>query len=100
MRVKELTVDFDARSCWLNEKRLHLSEKEFLILKILFENIGKVVDRETLLREVWGYTNLNLETRTVDVTIGKLRQKIEQNPSSPSIIKTKRGRGYIIEEAV
>ncbi len=100
MRVKDLTIDFEARSCWLNEKRLHLSEKEFLILKILFENIGKVVDRETLLREVWGYKNFGLETRTVDVTIGKLRQKIERDPSSPEIIKTKRGRGYIIEDTV
>jgi len=100
VRIKELTIDFDGRSCWLNEKRLHLSEKEFRILEILVENIGKVVDRETLLREVWGYTNLALETRTVDVTIGKLRQKIEQNPASPRIIKTKRGKGYIIEDAI
>lgn len=100
VRVKALTVDFDARSCWLNEKRLHLSEKEFMILKILCENIGKVVDRETLLREVWGYKNVGLETRTVDVTIGKLRQKIEENPSQPEIIKTKRGKGYIIEDTI
>lgn len=100
VRIKELTLDFDARSCWLSEERLHLSEKEFLILKILVENIGKVVDRETLLREVWGYTNLALETRTVDVTIGKLRQKIEETPANPKIIKTKRGKGYIIEDAV
>ncbi|MDJ0841951.1 MAG: response regulator transcription factor [Acidobacteriota bacterium] len=97
LRFKNLTIDFDARSCWRDENRIHLSEKEFLILKILFENIGKVVDRETLLREVWGYTNLGLETRTVDVTIGKLRQKIEETPSNPTLIKTKRGKGYIIE---
>jgi two-component system response regulator VicR len=100
MRVKDLTIDFEARSCWLNEKRLHLSEKEFLILQILFKNIGKVVDRETLLHEVWGYKNFSLETRTIDVTIGKLRQKIEKDPSCPEIIKTKRGRGYIIEDVV
>ena len=100
MRIKDLTIDFEARSCWINEKRLHLSEKEFLILKILCKNIGKVVDRETLLREVWGYKNVGLETRTVDVTIGKLRQKIETNASSPEIIKTKRGRGYIIEDNI
>lgn len=100
VRFRDLTIDFDARSCWLKESRLHLSEKEFLILKILFENMGKVVDRETLLREVWGYKNLGLETRTVDVTIGKLRQKIEDTPSNPEIIKTKRGKGYIIENTV
>ena len=95
--VHQLTVDFAARSCWLSGEVLHLSEKEFLILKILLENIGRVVDRETLLREVWGYQNIDLETRTVDVTIGKLRQKIENDPVSPQIIKTKRGKGYIIE---
>ena len=100
MRIKDLTIDFEARSCWLREERLHLSEKEFLILKILFENVGSVVDRETLLKEVWGYKNLGLETRTVDVTIGKLRQKIEDDASSPNIVKTKRGKGYIIEDAV
>lgn len=100
VRIKNLTIDFDARSCWQNENRLHLSEKEFLILKILFEHLGKVVDRETLLREVWGYKNIGLETRTVDVTIGKLRQKIEADASNPEIVKTKRGRGYIIEDSI
>ncbi len=95
--IKQLTVDFAARSCWLSGEPLHLSEKEFLILKILLENIGRVVDRETLLREVWGYHNIDLETRTVDVTIGKLRQKIENDPVMPQVIKTKRGKGYMIE---
>jgi DNA-binding response OmpR family regulator len=100
MRIKNLTIDFEARSCWSNEKRLHLSEKEFLILKFLIENMGKVVDRETLLREVWGYKDLQLETRTVDVTIGKMRQKIETNPSRPEIVLTRHGKGYIIEKGV
>lgn len=98
VRIKDLTIDFDARSCWLKDQRQHLSEKEFLILKILVENLGKVIDRETLLREVWGYATIALETRTVDVTIGKLRQKIEEDPANPMIIKTKRGKGYIIED--
>ncbi|MCB1053264.1 MAG: response regulator transcription factor [Acidobacteria bacterium] len=96
-KIKFLTVDFDARACWLHDEPLHLSEKEFSILKILVENLGKVVSRYTLLKEVWGYTNLDLETRTVDVTIGKLRQKIEKDVTNPEIIKTKRGSGSIIE---
>ncbi len=100
MWVKDLTIDFDARSCWLQDVRIHLSEKEFLILKILIENNGRVVDRETLLREVWGYKSFGLETRTVDVTVGKLRQKIEKDPTDPMIVKTKRGKGYIIEDAI
>lgn len=96
-RIKDTLLDFDARTCWVRGQSIHLSEKEFQIIQILLEHVGSVVDRETLLREVWGYRNLDLETRTVDVTIGKLRQKIEVDPSNPEIIKTKRGRGYIIE---
>lgn len=95
--IKNLTVDFEARACWLAGEPVHLSEKEFSILRILLENLGKVVSRITLLKEVWGYTSMDLETRTVDVTIGKLRQKIEADANEPEIIKTKRGSGYIIE---
>lgn len=97
-RLGNLTLDFDARSCWRDGDRIHLSEKEFLIMNVLLDRQGKVVDRETLLSEVWGYQNVALETRTVDVTIGKLRQKIEADASRPEIIRTKRGKGYIIED--
>lgn len=97
VRLRNLTIDFDSRTCWLDGETVHLSEKEFQILKILVQNVGKVVGREVLLREVWGYKILDLETRTVDVTIGKLRQKIERDPAQPELIKTKRGRGYLIE---
>jgi len=98
LELGNLTLDFDARSCWRDGERIHLSEKEFLILNVLLQNRGKVVDREHLLSEVWGYQNVALETRTVDVTIGKLRQKIEPDAARPEIIRTKRGKGYIIEE--
>lgn len=97
-KLGNITLDFDARSCWRDGNRIHLSEKEFLIMNVLLERQGKVVDRETLLSEVWGYQNVALETRTVDVTIGKLRQKIEADASRPEIIRTKRGKGYIIED--
>ena len=100
IRIKEMAIDFDGRSCWLNDERIHLSEKEFQILRVLVDHIGKVVDREFLLKEVWGYTQFAFETRTVDVTIGKLRQKIEVDPAEPQIIKTKRGKGYIIEDTL
>lgn len=98
--IKGLTVDFQSRSCWAQGEKIHLSEKEFQILNVLFKNLGQVVDRETLLKKVWGYKNLDLETRTVDVTIGKLRQKIEIDINDPKIIKTKRGKGYMIEGAI
>ena len=96
IRVGNLTIDFEARSCKLNDQPKHLSEKEFLILKFLIDNVGKVVDREELLREVWGYKDIRMETRTVDVTIGKMRQKIEQD-NQPKIVQTRHGKGYIIE---
>ncbi len=95
--IKNLTIDFEARSCWSDEKRIHLSEKEYLILQFLINHKGKVVERDTLLREVWKYKDSDLGTRTVDVTIGKLRQKIELDPAHPKVIQTRHGRGYIIE---
>ncbi len=98
VKLKNLTIDFEARACWSNEKRVFLSEKEFLILKFLLDNVGKVVQRDTLLREVWHYSDDMTETRTVDVTIGKMRQKIELDPSRPLIVKTRHGKGYIIED--
>ena len=100
IRIKNITLDFLARSCKVDGADIHLSEKEFQILQILIKNMGQVVERETLLREVWGYSSINFETRTIDVTIGKLRQKIEADASKPEIIKTKRGKGFIVEDSV
>ena len=73
-----------------------VSAKEFGLLHLLMRHQGKVVRRERLLHEVWGDDYLG-DSRTVDVHIRWLRQKIEQDPSVPVRIQTLRGVGYRFE---
>lgn len=70
-----------------------LSAKEFQLLRYLMEHAGAVIAREELLREVWAYDSSS-STRTVDVHIGWLRQKLEQDPKRPKLIATAIGLGY------
>ncbi|HBV98164.1 MAG: transcriptional regulator [Peptococcaceae bacterium BICA1-7] len=77
----------------LHGKRIYLSPKEFEILEVLASNPGRVFNREMLLERIWGFNELR-ETRTVDVHIRYLRQKIEEDPSRPVYIETVRGVGY------
>jgi two-component system alkaline phosphatase synthesis response regulator PhoP len=76
---------------------LELTLKEFELLKILAENRGKVLSRNLLLDEVWGYDYFG-ETRTVDVHIRHLRKKIEDNDRHPVYIETIRGIGYKMKQ--
>ncbi len=73
---------------------LPLSQIEFDLLYLLLSNRGKVFSRETLLREVWGYAEGG-STRTVDVAICRLREKIERDPGAPDILQSRRGQGYV-----
>jgi len=70
-----------------------LSAKEFQLLRYLLEHRGRTVSREELLKEVWGY-NAAPSTRTVDVHVAWLRQKLESDPKQPKFIATVHGRGY------
>ncbi|MCP3866590.1 MAG: response regulator transcription factor [Gammaproteobacteria bacterium] len=73
----------------------HFTRREMEILQYLHSNNERAVSRNELLSKVWGYAkNLQLETRTVDIHIAKLRRKIEAHPSSPEHIITVRGAGY------
>ena len=74
------------------EERI-LTHKEFLLLNLLMVNAGKVLTREMLLDKVWNY-EVEVDTRTVDVHIRYLRQKIEADPANPQYIETVRGVGY------
>ncbi len=71
----------------------NLTHKEFMLLKLLMSNPGKVLTRELLLDRVWGY-EVEIDTRTVDVHVRYLRQKIEKDPASPRYVQTVRGVGY------
>lgn len=72
---------------------LNLAGKELSLLRYLIEHRGKVVSREELLENVWGYQS-GVTSRTVDVHVAWLRQKIEDNPQSPTYVQTVRGLGY------
>ncbi len=77
-------------------KTIDLTLREFELLKFLAQQKGQVFSRETLLEKVWGYEYFG-DVRTVDVTIRRLREKIEDNPSKPTYILTKRGVGYYFD---
>lgn len=93
MRVEDLVIDEEKHEVLKNEKKLDLTLKEFELLNILAKNRGKVLSRNYLLDEIWGYDYFG-ETRTVDVHIRHLRKKIEDDDKNPKHIETIRGVGY------
>jgi two-component system alkaline phosphatase synthesis response regulator PhoP len=95
LRVDDIEIDFDKHEVRRGEKIYTLTLKEFLLLKMLAENRGKVMTRNLLLDEIWGYDYFG-ETRTVDVHIRHLRSKIEDEAYG-NLIETVRGVGYKIK---
>ncbi len=93
IKVFDIVIDTDKHEVMKNGVIIELTLKEFELLKILAENRGKVLSRNSLLDEVWGYDYFG-ETRTVDVHIRHLRKKIEDNDRYPIYIETIRGIGY------
>ncbi|MBW7571741.1 response regulator transcription factor [Caproiciproducens faecalis] len=89
----DLTVDITRHSVTKGETLVELTVKEFDLLVMLMKNSGKVLTRDTLLDKVWGVEYYG-DTRTVDVHVRYLRQKIENNPDDPVFIQTVRGVGY------
>lgn len=86
-------VDFVKSQLIRDGKPIDLSERESRLLRYFVEHKGEIITRETLLQEVWGYQAVPL-TRTVDVHIVWLRQKIEEDPRNPRHILTVHGQGY------
>ncbi|MGI6562810.1 MAG: response regulator transcription factor [Clostridia bacterium] len=89
----QITIDDTRREVYKNGTLIEMTLKEFELLKMLMLNKGRVLTRETLLEKIWGYDYFG-ETRTVDVHIRYLRQKIEDDPNRPVYIETVRGVGY------
>lgn len=89
----EVQVDFRSTQVTRNGEQLNLSAKEFHLLKYLVEHRGETLSREQLLQEVWGYQSAP-STRTVDVHVAWLRQKLEDDPKNPKWIVTVHGMGY------
>ncbi len=89
----DISINTERHEVYNGENRLDLTLKEYELLKILLQNRGKVLSRDLLLEKVWGFDYFG-ETRTVDVHIRYLRQKIEKDDSKPEYIETVRGVGY------
>lgn len=79
-----------------NGEKIELTHREFELLHYLAQHMDQVMTREHLLQTVWGYDYFG-DVRTVDVTVRRLREKIEDNPSSPTILVTRRGVGYYVK---
>lgn len=93
LKVGELNIYLDKHEVSKNGEKIELTLKEFELLRLLCVNKGKVLTRDFLLDKVWGYEYYG-ETRTVDVHVRHLRQKIEVDDSNPQYIETVRGIGY------
>lgn len=89
----EISIDFQKHEVLKSSNKIDLTLKEFELLEILIKNKGRVMTRDFLLDKIWGYEYVG-ETRTVDVHIRHLRQKIEEDDKSPKFIETIRGIGY------
>ncbi|HEX3702181.1 MAG TPA: response regulator transcription factor [Vicinamibacterales bacterium] len=92
-RFGDVTVNFRRTEVVRNGVVLELSAREFKLLRHFIEHRGATISRDELLTEVWGYDEMPL-TRTVDVHVAGLRQKIETNPKSPVFVLTVHGLGY------
>ena len=93
--VGSLIIQPDAYIVEKRGEKIELTHREFELLHYLAKHIGQVMTREHLLQTVWGYDYFG-DVRTVDVTIRRLREKIEDNPSHPTWIVTRRGVGYYL----
>lgn len=91
-----LVLDDDARSLTIDGKDINLTAKEFDLLELLAKNAGKVYSRDDLLNQVWGHDYPG-DARTVDVHVRRLREKIEESPSTPKYVHTKWGVGYYFQ---
>jgi len=97
--IKQGDLELDLKSYVVrkNGKPLDLTFREFELLRYLAAQPGQVFTREKLLEEVWGYEYYG-DIRTVDVTVRRLREKVEDDPANPEYIITKRGIGYYFKK--
>ncbi len=93
--IDNLVIHPDAYSVSRDGEHIDLTHREYELLYYLAQHIGQVMTREHLLETVWGYDYYG-DVRTVDVTIRRLREKIEEDPSNPTWIITRRGVGYYL----
>jgi two-component system alkaline phosphatase synthesis response regulator PhoP len=93
LHFDELLIDPDTREVWHDSTQIELTPREFDLLYALAEQPGRVFNRDQLLERVWGHDFAGID-RVVDVHIGLLRRKFEDDPANPTVIQTVRGVGY------
>lgn len=94
--VGELEIDTEHYSVTKSGEPIELSKKDYDLILFLAENLGKAYSREELLQKIWGYNGFYGDIRTVDVTVSRIRKKIEADPAKPEYLKTRRGVGYFL----
>ncbi|MCX8130854.1 MAG: response regulator YycF [Clostridia bacterium] len=93
LKCGDLEIDIDRYEVKRNNMVIELTLREFELVKFLASQQDQIFSRESLLEKVWGYEYYG-DVRTVDVTVRRLREKLEKEPSNPEYIMTKRGVGY------
>lgn len=96
MQIEDLIIDLSMYQVKKKSQIIELTHREFELLTYLAKHRGQVFTREHLLQSVWGYDYFG-DVRTVDVTVRRLREKIEDDPSNPDYVITKRGIGYKLQ---
>lgn len=92
--ASDLIIDFDSREVYQGGNKVRLTFKEFELLEYLYKNAGIVLSRDKILSNVWGYDFEGDTTRTVDMHVRTLRQKLSDSADHPRYIETVRGYGY------
>ena len=95
LKLQDLVLDDEKYVVNKKDKIIDLTMKEYEVLKLLVTNAGQVLTREQIIKNVWGYDYFG-DVRSVDVTIRRIREKIEDNTADPKYLKTKRGKGYYV----
>jgi DNA-binding response OmpR family regulator len=96
LKLGDVEIDLVRQTAARGRKQIHLTAKEFSMLRLMAEAAGEPVSRERFLDVVWGYTSFPT-TRTVDNHVASLRAKLEKNPDAPRWLKTVHGVGYKLE---
>jgi two-component system, OmpR family, response regulator len=96
LSLGRLVIDFQGQLVTGGPDPVRLTHREFKVLYYLAERRDRVVHRDELLKEIWGYVDTNITTRSVDNTIARLRKKIEPDPRHPQFICTVHGDGYCL----
>lgn len=101
VRTPHATIDLERHEVRTNDgRRIELTDREAKLLRYLAAAPGRAVTRDELLQRVWGISPRNLQTRTVDMQLARLREKVEPDPAKPALILTVRGRGYMLGDGI